>query len=74
MGLFSRFRKRSETIEKFDTVIIDECFISGTKIITSNGLKNIEDIKIGEIVANAKGWGRVYNKIIKKSDKKIKGE
>lgn len=36
--------------EEFETVVVDECFPIGTKISTKNGYKNIEDIKVGDIV------------------------
>lgn len=36
--------------DEFGMLIVDECFPSGTKINTPNGYKNIEDIKIGDIV------------------------
>jgi len=32
------------------------CFIKGTKILTSKGNKNIEDVKIGDFVLTRKGW------------------
>lgn len=51
--------------KKFDMVIIDECFISGTKIKTINGNKKIEDIRVGDLVYNAAGIGKVKN-IIKR--------
>jgi intein/homing endonuclease len=53
-------------------VILDECFVSGTKINTPDGYKNIEEIKKGDIVFNAIGEGivvdtfsQIKNKIIK---------
>lgn len=36
--------------EEFGTVVVDECFPAGTKISTRYGLKNIEDIKVGDEV------------------------
>jgi hypothetical protein len=32
------------------------CFAAGTKVLTSTGLRNIEDIKIGESVLTRTGW------------------
>jgi len=34
----------------FDWMIFDECFVKGTKILTENGNKNIENIKSGDKV------------------------
>lgn len=62
------FKKIWETLPKYDTVIIDECFVSGTKILTIDGYKNIEDIKIGDIVRNAIGYGTVYQTFENTSD------
>jgi superfamily II DNA or RNA helicase len=42
-----------------DVVFLDECFATGTKISTPNGLKNIEDIETGDFVYNATGIGKV---------------
>ena len=36
----------TETIKKVETL----CFVAGTKVLTENGLRNIEDIKIGDKV------------------------
>ena len=49
---------------KFKMYIIDECFAKGTKIFTSNGNKNIEDIKIGDEVFNIEKKCFVKNKFI----------
>jgi len=40
-------------------VIEDACFASGTKILTSKGEKNIEDIKVGELVLTRRGYKKV---------------
>ena len=32
------------------TIYVTQCFVAGTKVLTKDGLKNIEDIKIGEYV------------------------
>lgn len=47
------------TQPKYDCIIFDECFVSGTKI----GDKNIEDIKIGDYVDS---YNHTTNKIEKK--------
>ena len=44
---------------RFELVIVDECFVAGTKVLTNNGEKNIEDIKVGDMVYNATGLSRV---------------
>lgn len=36
--------------DDFGMIVMDECFISGTKISTPDGYKNIEDIKMGDLV------------------------
>jgi len=41
------------------------CFLEGTKVLTSNGYKNIEDIEIGDFVLsyNIEAKKQVYNKV-----------
>ena len=49
------------------------CFVDGTKIITKNGLKNIEDINEGELVLTIDGsYQRVINTTRFKSNELIK--
>ena len=36
--------------DEFGLIIVDECFPKGTKINTPNGLRNIEELKIGDYV------------------------
>ena len=36
--------------DDFGMIVMDECFVSGTKISTPTGYKNIEDIKMGDLV------------------------
>ncbi|MDD5511439.1 MAG: DEAD/DEAH box helicase family protein [Dehalococcoidales bacterium] len=43
----------------FGTVISDECFIGSTKVVLSDGVKKIKDVKIGDTVLNALGEGFV---------------
>jgi len=45
----------------FDNILIDECFISGTKINVPNGYKNIEKLKIGDKVISAFGIDKVIS-------------
>ena len=40
---------------------LDSCFISGTKIITKQGNKNIEDLKINDFVLTSCGFNRILN-------------
>lgn len=46
--LFTR-NKVFETVE-VDAVIVDECFVAGTKVSTPQGPRNIEDLKVGDEV------------------------
>ena len=62
-------RKQWDTLPNFTTVIIDECFVKGTKILTRFGYENIENIKEGDIVANATGYGKVYKTIKNTTDR-----
>jgi hypothetical protein len=50
-------------------LVIDECFPAGTKILTPNGEKNIEQLKIGDEVINAVGVGKI--KCIRKREAEI---
>ena len=57
---------------------ISTCFVAGTKVLTKNGLKNIEDIKIGDYVytinieSNEKELNRVIDTMISKNNKLYK--
>lgn len=39
--------------------IVGECFVKGTKVFTPKGLKNIEDIRVGDEVYTSTGIGKV---------------
>ena len=52
-------------LSKYNGVIVDECFIKGTKL---HGGKKIEDVKIGDVVRNAIGYGVVTNIFSSKSN------
>ena len=45
--------------ENFTAVVVDECFPAGTKIQTPKGNKNIEELKVGDVVYNATGIGYI---------------
>lgn len=51
---------------KYKMYIIDECFAKGTKILTTKGNKNIEDVKVGEEIFNIEKKCFVKNKFINK--------
>jgi len=40
---------------KYQTISLANCFVAGTKVTTSNGVKNIEDVKIGDRVPTHRG-------------------
>ena len=42
-------------------VVCHNCFIGGTKVLTMQGFKNIENVAIGDYVVNSKGVFRVNN-------------
>lgn len=44
---------------QFCAVIIDECFTGETMVLTENGEKRIDEIKVGEVLCNAIGRGIV---------------
>jgi len=50
--LNSRFETEEvkELLKSINSIYLDECFAKGTKINTKNGFKNIEDIKINDLV------------------------
>ena len=51
--------KRACELDRFDLIIVDECFPTGTSIDTPRGVMNIEDIYIGQSIYNASGTGIV---------------
>lgn len=52
-------RSKSERLGHIDLVIIDECFVAGTKVLTTTGHKNIDLVRCGDHVCNAIGVGEV---------------
>lgn len=55
------FRKFALDLPKFENIVVDECFVAGTKVLTPSGYKNIEDIKTGEKIISAIGLDKVYH-------------
>ena len=51
--------KRARELDSFDLVIVDECFVAGTRISTPAGDIPIEHVQPGMFVRNATGIGRV---------------
>ena len=52
-------RAKAAQIGHVDLVIIDECFIAGTKISTPKGLIDIDKVRCGDLVYNQSGIGTV---------------
>jgi len=52
-------RNRADQIGHVDLVVIDECFVSGTKISTPKGSVDIDKVRCGDLVFNARGVGSV---------------
>ena len=49
-----------------ESLTLNNCFKAGTKVITSEGLKNIEDVKIGDMVLSADNkYHRVNNTMVR---------
>jgi len=55
----------NKSLEKFDVIIIDECFVGDTKIKTIHGDKNIDCIKQGDLVLSASGYNKVLSTFCK---------
>jgi len=53
------FKRDASKLRPYEGVIVDECFIGGTRVLTPDGYKNIETITPGEKVINAFGIGIV---------------
>lgn len=52
-------RNRAEQIGHVDLIVVDECFVAGTKISTPTGDKDINLVRCGDIVYNQCGFGKV---------------
>lgn len=64
--------KKFDIVQKPDLIIIDECFLPGTKITTVNGNKNIEEINNNDLVLTLNESRKcVEYKKVKKLIKKI---
>ncbi|PJZ82986.1 hypothetical protein CH364_18565, partial [Leptospira harrisiae] len=59
----------SDLVEQVDGKFrVRTCFVAGTKVHTKDGLKNIEDIKAGDVVASANQYtGKVSYKKVKQT-------
>lgn len=54
------FRHKDKLREvTWDLIVVDECFVAGTKVATPDGDKSIDDIRVGDRVLNATGVGVV---------------
>jgi len=54
-GNFQFYLNSKSVAKNVDLVIIDECFVAGTKISTPSGNKNIEEVIPGDRILNASG-------------------
>jgi DNA repair protein RadD len=52
-------RSKAKLIGHCDLVIIDECFVAGTKISTPKGQIDIDKVRCGDLVFNTRGVGTV---------------
>lgn len=57
--VMSKEEFKKTPITKYDAIVIDECFVKNTQVLTLDGYKNIQDIKINDIVVNAIKHGKV---------------
>lgn len=62
------FTRRSEFRSFFRWIwqpTVDACFVAGTHIVTIDGVKNIEDIKVGDVVLTHNGSYKNVTKVFK---------
>jgi len=57
-GIQSVYRRAAE-LDRFDLIMIDECFVAGTRVSTPSGELPIELVQPGMFVQTATGIGRV---------------
>ena len=50
IGTWQSLRNANKLLEDAEVIVADECFVKDTKITTLKGQKNIQDIKIGQLV------------------------
>ena len=53
--------KRKPLDSEYKVFIIDECFKGDTLITMADGVKCIKDVKVGDYIQNAVGYGKVTN-------------
>ena len=59
---------RLDVVKEPDLIIIDECFVGNTKVSTSLGEKKIKDVKPGDVVLCATGYGAVLSTSKKRTE------
>ncbi|MCC7407230.1 MAG: DEAD/DEAH box helicase family protein [Phycisphaeraceae bacterium] len=57
-GIQSVYRRAAE-LDRFDLILVDECFVAGTLVSTPSGAVPIEQVQPGLSVHNAAGVGQV---------------
>lgn len=69
-GVSIYFKTYSQDVQDLQSGSVDACwcFAAGTKVVTSCGEKNIEDIVAGDFVLSHLGWNRVSSTIIREAD------
>lgn len=51
--------ERRDSFPQIDLLIVDECFVAGTKVQTTTGSVDIENVRVGDVVLNQCGVGVV---------------
>jgi len=57
--VFTKEEVKKADLHLFTGLVVDECFVKGTKVLTPGGYKKIETLKVGDEVMNAIGVGKV---------------
>ena len=60
--------RREEFLGAFDLIMVDECFVAGTKISTPKGLIDIDQLRCGDLVYTASGVGSIDSISIRPSE------